>query len=80
MRTPSNATHSRIGHRGALLLLARMVLLIPAFARAIETIVRAQGDEEAELLACDNAGHVFTGEHELALAMTRHVLERATAR
>ena len=46
---------------------------------AIETVVRAQGDEEAGRLTRDNAGQVFTAEHELALAMISHVLERAAA-
>lgn len=42
----------------------------------IETIVRTHSEEEAALLEKENAGRVFLGEHELALAMTRHVLER----
>ncbi|MDX2219885.1 MAG: YbaL family putative K(+) efflux transporter [Burkholderiales bacterium] len=47
---------------------------------SIETVVRTHSEEEAELLKKENAGHVFMGEHELALGMTRHVLERVTAR
>jgi CPA2 family monovalent cation:H+ antiporter-2 len=42
----------------------------------IETVVRTHSDEEAALLRSENAGTVFMGEHELALGMTRHVLER----
>ena len=42
----------------------------------IETVVRTHSDEEADLLAKDNAGKVFMGEHELALGIIRHVLER----
>ena len=42
----------------------------------METVVRTHSDDEAALLRKENAGGVFMGEHELALAMTRHVLER----
>ena len=42
----------------------------------IETVVRTHSEEEAVLLEQENAGKVFMGEHELALGMTRHVLER----
>jgi len=42
----------------------------------IETVVRTHSEEEAELLRKENAGKVFMGEHELAVGMTRHVLER----
>jgi CPA2 family monovalent cation:H+ antiporter-2 len=42
----------------------------------IETVVRTHSEEEAELLRRENAGKVFMGEHELAIGMTRHVLER----
>jgi CPA2 family monovalent cation:H+ antiporter-2 len=45
----------------------------------IETIVRTHSEEEAALLEKENAGKVFLGEHELALAMTRYVLERYAA-
>ena len=38
--------------------------------------VRTHSEEEAELLRKENAGKVFMGEHELAVGMTRHVLER----
>ncbi|MEO7795644.1 MAG: cation:proton antiporter [Thermoanaerobaculia bacterium] len=41
----------------------------------IETVVRTHSEEEAELLREERAGKVFMGEHELALGMTRHVLE-----
>jgi CPA2 family monovalent cation:H+ antiporter-2 len=46
----------------------------------IETVVRTHSEEEAGLLEEEQAGKVFLGEHELALAMTRHVLERAGRR
>ncbi len=45
----------------------------------IETVVRTHSEEEAVLLEKENAGKVFLGEHELAIAMTRHVLERYAA-
>jgi CPA2 family monovalent cation:H+ antiporter-2 len=47
---------------------------------AIETVVRTHSEEEAELLRKENAGKVFMGEHELAVGMTRHVLERVASR
>lgn len=46
----------------------------------IETVVRTHNEEEAVLLQRENAGKVFMGEHELALGMTRHVLERIAER
>ncbi len=45
----------------------------------IETVVRTHSDEEAALLRADRAGEVFIGEHELALGMTRYVLDRVAA-
>jgi CPA2 family monovalent cation:H+ antiporter-2 len=42
----------------------------------VETVLRTHSDEEAALLRQEKAGKVFMGEHELALGMTRHVLER----
>jgi CPA2 family monovalent cation:H+ antiporter-2 len=41
----------------------------------IETVVRTHSEEEADLLRAEKAGKVFMGEHELALGMTRHVME-----
>ena len=41
----------------------------------IDIIVRTHSDEEAELLRKDMPGKVFMGEHELALGMTRYVLD-----
>jgi CPA2 family monovalent cation:H+ antiporter-2 len=43
---------------------------------AIELAVRSHNEEEARRLEEELTGSVFVGEHELALAMTRHVLER----
>jgi K+:H+ antiporter len=43
---------------------------------AIETVVRTHSEEEAELLRREKVGKLFMGEHELAVGMARHVLER----
>jgi CPA2 family monovalent cation:H+ antiporter-2 len=44
----------------------------------ITVVVRTHSDEEASLLRQDKADEVFIGVHELALGMTRCVLERMT--
>lgn len=41
----------------------------------IEIVIRTHSDEEAGMLRAENAGTVFIGEHELALGMTRHIVE-----
>lgn len=46
----------------------------------IDIVIRTHSDQEAELLREEKAGEVFMGEHELARAMTRHVLERVGGR
>jgi monovalent cation:H+ antiporter-2, CPA2 family len=53
----------------------KMIEVARALNPGIETVVRTHSEEEAELLRNENAGTVFLGEHELALAMTRQVLE-----
>jgi CPA2 family monovalent cation:H+ antiporter-2 len=45
----------------------------------IDTVVRTHSEEEARLLRAENAGTVFLGEHELAIAMTRHVMDKINA-
>ena len=45
----------------------------------IDIIVRTHSDEEAALLRKDMPGKVFMGEHELALGMTRYVLDHMTS-
>ena len=45
----------------------------------IETVMRTDNETEAELLNAEKAGKVFFAEHELAQAMTRHVLVRSVA-
>ena len=46
----------------------------------IEIIIRTHSDEEAALLRNEGVGTVFLGEHELALSMTRHILDRIAAK
>ena len=58
----------------------RMVDLARTLNPAIATVLRTHSDEEAELLRGERLGDVFMGEHELALAMARCVLDRAGAR
>ena len=38
--------------------------------------MRSHDEDEARLFEKDALGKVFVGEHELALGMTRHILER----
>jgi monovalent cation:H+ antiporter-2, CPA2 family len=45
----------------------------------IEIVVRSHNEEEARRLEEEVAGRVFVGEHELAVAMSRYVLERCSA-
>ena len=44
----------------------------------IQIVLRTHSDEEASMLREEHAGEVFMGEHELARAMTDHVLQRMT--
>jgi CPA2 family monovalent cation:H+ antiporter-2 len=75
-------------HRARVLVIAtpdtlnvrRMIEIARTVNPHIETVVRTHSEEEATLLEKENAGKVFFGEHELALAMTRHVLERFAAK
>jgi K+:H+ antiporter len=57
----------------------KMVEIARTLNPRIETLIRTHSDEEAALLRRDHLGTVFMGEHELALAMTRGVLERVDA-
>jgi len=45
----------------------------------IQIVVRSHNEDEARRLEAELSGRVFVGETELALAMTRHVLERCRA-
>ena len=53
----------------------RMVETARALNPAIETFLRCHSDEEAALLRRSGLGEVFMGEHELAAAMSRRVLQ-----
>jgi CPA2 family monovalent cation:H+ antiporter-2 len=57
----------------------RMVEIARTLNPRITVLLRTHSDEEAELLRRENMGQVFMGEHELALAMTREVLERVAS-
>ena len=54
----------------------RMAEIARTLNPGIEIAVRTHSEEEAHLLTKENVGMVFFGEHELAFAMTRHVLAR----
>jgi len=56
----------------------KMIEIARTLKPNVKTVVRTHSDEEARLLRAENAGEVFIGEHELAQAMTRHVVERVT--
>ena len=57
----------------------KMVEIARALNPTIETVVRTHNEEEAELLNNEKVAKVFLGEHELALGMTHHVLNRMGA-
>ena len=54
----------------------RMAEIARTLNPAVEIIVRTHNEEEAALLQKERVGTVFYGEHELASAMTHHVLAR----
>ena len=54
----------------------KMVEVARTLNPSIEIVLRTHTEEEAELLREEQAGKVFMGEHELALAMAGHVLAR----
>jgi CPA2 family monovalent cation:H+ antiporter-2 len=54
----------------------KMVEIARTLNPRIEILLRTHSDEEAALLREEKLGQVFMGEHELALAMTREVLNR----
>ena len=58
----------------------RMIEIARMLNPKIEILIRTHSEEEAELLRKENAGIVFLGEHELALSMTRRILEKASAK
>jgi monovalent cation:H+ antiporter-2, CPA2 family len=54
----------------------RMAQIARTLNPAIEIVVRTHNEYEALLLQKERVGTVFYGEHELASAMTSHVLAR----
>lgn len=54
----------------------RMAGIARAVNPRIEIVVRTHTEEEAAVLERANTGKVFLGEHELALTMSRYVLDR----
>ena len=55
----------------------KMIESARALQPDLETVVRTHSEDEATLLRKeDRVGIVFMGEHELALGMTRRVLEQ----
>jgi CPA2 family monovalent cation:H+ antiporter-2 len=74
-------------HRASMLVIAtpdsmgarRMIEIARTLNPRIETVVRTHSEEEAVLLQREQAGKVFMGEHELAVGMARHVIERFAA-
>ena len=58
----------------------QMIETARALNPSIEVVVRTHSAEEAELLHREHAGKTFIGEYELAFAMTRYVLDRASGR
>jgi CPA2 family monovalent cation:H+ antiporter-2 len=56
----------------------KMVDLARKLNPRIQIVLRTHSDEEANMLRQEAAGEVFMGEHELARAMTQHVIERMT--
>jgi monovalent cation/proton antiporter MnhG/PhaG subunit len=85
-REPSVLIQAHI-HRARMLVVAipdtvdvrRMVETARTVNPGIEVVVRTHRDEGLASLERDIAGKVFLGEHELAVNMTRYVLERYAA-
>ncbi len=57
----------------------KMVEIARALNPKIEVLLRTHTDEESALLEADRVGKVFMGEHELALAMSQHIVSRWTS-
>ena len=56
----------------------KMVEIARALNPKIEVLLRTHTDEESALLEADRIGKAFMGEHELALAMSQHIVSRWT--
>jgi CPA2 family monovalent cation:H+ antiporter-2 len=63
------ATDDTIGVR-------KMIDIARKLNPAIQIVLRTHSDEEATMFRQERAGEVFMGEHELAKAMTQHVLAK----
>lgn len=61
------------------LLMRKMVEIARALNPKIEVLLRTHTDEESAMLEADRIGKVFMGEHELALAMSQHIVSRWTS-
>jgi K+:H+ antiporter len=57
----------------------KMVEIARALNPRIEVLLRTHTDEESALLEADRIGKAFMGEHELALAMSQHIVSRWTS-
>ncbi len=53
----------------------RMIATAKMLNPKVHILLRTHSDEEMELLRQENAGTVFMGEHELAVSMTRKIVE-----
>ncbi len=54
----------------------KMIEIARTLKPAIDTVVRAESEEEADLLRGESAGRVFVAEHELAAGMAHRIRER----
>jgi CPA2 family monovalent cation:H+ antiporter-2 len=61
------------------LLMRKMVEIARALNPKIDVLLRTHTDEESAMLEADRIGKVFMGEHELALAMSQHIVSRWTS-
>lgn len=52
-----------------------MIETARALNPTIQTVMRTHSEAEADLLRGENAGRVFIGEEELAMGMTRHIVD-----
>lgn len=57
----------------------KMVEIARALNPKIEVLLRTHTDEESRLLEAERIGTTFMGEHELALAMSQHIVSRWTS-
>lgn len=57
----------------------KMVEIARTLNPKIEVLLRTHTDEESTLLEAEGVGKVFMGEHELALAISQHIIGRWTS-